>query len=146
MFRFRLQQVLDLREKNERAIASQLVQALNAEQAAKDELRDLQLARFSNAEQASESGNVRSVGELANLAFVIQTLDNHIVEAGDLVHMSSAAVSQVQQDLTTAHQGRRVLDRLKERQGDFHKTTAEQRDRQTMDELAISRHVQRSVR
>lgn len=146
MFRFRLQQVLDLREKSERALALQLVQALNAEQAAKDELRELQSARFSNAAQASESGNMRSVGELANLAFVIQKLDNHIVEAGDLVQTSSAAVSQVQQDLTTAHQGRRVLDRLKERQSDFHKTAAEQRDRHTMDELAISRHVQRSVR
>ncbi len=146
MFRFRLQQVLDLREARERELASQLVDAMTSERAAKAQLDGLQAARRANAEQVSESGTARSVGELASIAFVIQQLDGHIESAHDQVNSASWNVTQVQGALTSAHQDRRILDRLRERHQEDHRAAAEHHDRQTMDDLAITRYMHQGTR
>jgi flagellar FliJ protein len=146
MFRFRLQQVLDLREKRERALALQLVQAMSAEQAAQKQLDDLNAARHANVSLAAESGQMRPVGELASLAFVIQQLDGHIENAKKVVTAAAQEVSQVQGALATAHKDRRVLDRLRERHQNEHRAEVEHRDRQIMDDLAITRYMQQGGR
>lgn len=140
MFRFRLQQVLDLREQAERVLASQLVQALDVERCAQAELEGLQAARQVGAEQATGAGRTRSVGELANLAFVLQQLDGQIANAADSVTAAGAAVTQVKEALTVAHQDRRVLDRLRERHAEDHRASEGQLDRRTMDDIALTRY------
>lgn len=140
MFRFRLQQVLDLRQKQERHLASQLAQAIGAEQAAKEALDGLRAEREAGSE-SSPAGQSRSVGELANVAFIMQQLDGQIANANEIVCAANSSVSQVQEALTAAFKDRRVLDRLRERHEEDYRVTAEQSDRRTMDDIALSRFV-----
>lgn len=140
MFRFRLQQVLDLREKQERHLATQLAAALTAERAAKEALDCLRAERDAGAE-SPQNGNSHSVGELTNLAFILQQLDGQITDANDIVSAANDSVSQVKEALTTAFKDRRVLDRLRERHEETYRVTAEQTDRRAMDDIALSRFV-----
>jgi flagellar protein FliJ len=140
MFRFRLQQVLDLREKQERHLATQLVAALDAEQAAKSALEGLRAERDAGGER-TQDGRGRSVGELTNLAFIMQQLDGQITDANDTVSAANNSVSQVKEALTAAFKDRRVLDRLRERHEETYRVTAEQTDRRAMDDIALSRFV-----
>lgn len=140
MFRFRLQQVLDLREKQERHLATQLAAAIGAEREAKDALNGLRAEREAGAEAAND-GQSHSVGELANLAFMMQQLDDRIAGANDVVSAANSSVSQVQEALTAAFKDRRVLDRLRERHEETYRATAEQTDRRAMDDIALSRFV-----
>ncbi|SRR5665213_1319085 len=140
MFRFRLQQVLDIREEQERHLATQLAAALGAEQAAKDALDGLRAEREAGAEGAQD-GQSHSVGELTNLAFIMQQLDGQITDANDIVSAANNSVSQVKEALTAAFKDRRVLDRLRERHEETYRVTAEQTDRRAMDDIALSRFV-----
>ncbi|MDQ6736995.1 MAG: flagellar export protein FliJ [Gemmatimonadota bacterium] len=140
MFRFRLQQVLDLREKQERHLASQLASALGAEKAARETLDGLRAERDAGARGMSD-GALRSVGELTTLAFVLQQMDGQITDANDSVNAANESVSQVQQAFNAAFKDRRVLDRLRERHEETHRVTSEQTDRRTMDDIALSRFV-----
>jgi flagellar FliJ protein len=140
MFRFRLQQVLDLREKQERNLAGQLATAMSAERAAKETLDGLCAERQASSAGVM-SGQSRSVGELANVAFIMQQLDGQIENANDLVTAANDSVSQVKEAFTAAFKDRRVLDRLRERHEETYRVTAEQTDRRTMDDIALSRFV-----
>ncbi|MEO7218710.1 MAG: flagellar export protein FliJ [Gemmatimonadaceae bacterium] len=140
MFRFRLQQVLDLREEQERHLASQLATAMGAEQAAKAALDGLRAERAAGAEPPFD-GQSRSVGELTNVAFIMQQLDGQIANASEIVNAANDSVAQVQEAFTAAFKDRRVLDRLRERHEEDYRVTAEQTDRRAMDDIALSRFV-----
>lgn len=140
MFHFRLQQVLDLREQQERHLATQLAAAMGAERAAKDALDELRAERAASAEGAL-NGKSHSVGELANVAFIMQQLDGQIACANDMVSAANDSVTQVQEALTAAFKDRRVLDRLRERHQETYRVTTEQTDRRAMDDIALSRFV-----
>jgi flagellar FliJ protein len=140
MFRFRLQQVLNLREQRETEIATQLARALNAEQDAKEQLDDLQTTRFASAALAADNSQGRSIGELTNLAFIMEQLDEQIATATEAVHVASEAVNNVKDALTVAFQDRRVLDRLRERHEESYRVSEEQQNRRTMDDIALSRY------
>lgn len=144
MFRFRLQNVLDIRKKAERNLASQLVKAVSEEQEARSVLTELQAARSEGANAIGESGQSRPAGELISFNYLIQHLNVHIENASAKVANAEDAVSSVQKKLTIAHQKRRVLDRLKEKRGDEHRARVSEQDRKTMDEFALLRHSQRS--
>lgn len=140
VFRFRLQQVLDLREKQERHLATQLAAALHAEQIARDALESLRAERDAGAEGARQ-GPSRSVGELTNTAFILQQLDGQITDANDTVSAANNSVSEVKEAFTAAFKDRRILDRLRERHEETYRVTAEQTDRRAMDDIALSRFV-----
>lgn len=140
MFRFRLQQVLDLREQQERHLATQLATALGAEQAAKDALDGLQAERDAGA-NGMQDGVPRSIGELTTLAFILQHMDGQITNAHETVSAANDSVGQVKEALTAAFKDRRVLDRLRERHEETYRATAEQTDRRAMDDIALSRFV-----
>jgi flagellar FliJ protein len=140
MFRFRLQQVLNLREQRQTEIATQLARALSVEQDAKEQLDDLQTTRLASAALAAENGQGRSIGELTNLAFIMEQLDEQIATATDAVYAASEAVTNVKNALTVAFQNRRVLDRLRERHEEDYRASEEQQDRRTMDDIALSRY------
>ena len=140
MFRFRLQQVLDLREKQERHLATQLAAALGAEKAAREALAELKAERDAGPEGLRE-GRSHSVGELTNLAFIMQQLDGQITDANKVVSEANDSVSQVTEALTAAFKDRRVLDRLRERHEETYRVTTEQTDRRAMDDIALSRFV-----
>ena len=140
MFRFRLQQVLDLREKQERNLASQLAAAIGAEREAKAALDGLRANRDAGGD-AVQVGKSQSVGELANLAYMMQQLDDRIAGANDVVSAANDSVSQVKEAFNAAFKDRRVLDRLRERHEETYRVTAEQTDRRAMDDIALSRFI-----
>lgn len=143
MFRFRLQQVLDLREKQERELASQLANALGAERDAQATLEDLRAVRIAGAEGAVNRAH--SVGELTNLAFILAQMDGQIANASDAVAAAGETVAQMKTALTAAFQDRRVLDRLRERQAESHRTTEGQIDQRAMDDIALTRYTQQGT-
>jgi len=145
MFRFRLQQVLDLREKKERNLATQLVQALGDERDAQGTLDDLRAIREAGIDLPTP-GAARSVGELSNLAFLLGALDGQIENATDAVGAAGHTVSEVKEALTGALQDRRILDRLRDRHQASHRLSEEQTDRRTMDDIALSRHTHGEAR
>lgn len=140
MFRFRLQQVLDLRQKEERDLATQLAAAVGAERSAKEVLDGLLAERETGAEGV-QSQCSHSVGELANVAFLMQQLDGQIESASETVNAASDGVVQAKAALTEAFKDRRVLDRLRDRHEETYRVTAAQTDRRTMDDIALSRFV-----
>lgn len=140
MFRFRLQQVLDLREQHERALASQLAQAMGAEREAQAALEGLRAVRTASGE-ASTNGT-HSIGELTNLAFILDHLDGQIASASDAVTAASQTVAQMKDAVTAAFQDRRVLDRLRDRHAESHRATEGQIDQRTMDDIALTRYTQ----
>lgn len=145
MFRFRLQQVLDLREKHERQLATQLVQALGNERYAQTTLDDLRAIREAGID-LPVPGAARSIGELSNMVFLQGALDGQIATASDAVDVAGNAVLEVKEALTGALQDRRVLDKLRDRHETTHRVSEEQLDRRTMDDIALSRHTQNATR
>jgi flagellar FliJ protein len=141
MFQFRLQRVLELREQREQQLATQLVRAMSVEDAARAALDELRASRTTSAPTVG-AGDHRSVGELANIALLLQQLDGQIDAAADAVTAARATVSAVRGALTTAQQDRRVLDRLRERDQQTFRTSAEQSERREMDDIALTRYVQ----
>lgn len=145
MFRFRLQQVLDLREKHERQLATQLVQAIGHERYAQTTLDDLRAIRDAGID-LPVPGAARSIGELSNMVFLQGALDGQIATATDAVDVAGNAVLEVKEALTGALQDRRVLDKLRDRHEVTHRTSEEQLDRRAMDDIALSRHTQNAAR
>jgi len=140
MFRFRLQQVLDLREQHERALASQLAQAMGAEREAQAALEGLRAVRTASGEAVM--GGSHSIGELTNLAFILDRLDGQIASASDAVTAAGQTVAQMKDAVTAAFQDRRVLDRLRDRQAESHRVAEGQIDQRTMDDIALTRYTQ----
>ncbi len=145
MFRFRLQQVLDIREKQEQQLATQLVQALGYERDAQGTLDDLRAIRDAGIDLPTP-GMARSVGELFNNAFLLGALDGQIANASDAVDTAGHNVMEVKEALTGALQERRILDRLRDRHQESHRISEEQTDRRTMDDIALTRFTQSGAR
>ena len=139
MFRFRLQRVLELRERREQAVATELVQAKDAASAARETREALESAR---TDLASAPAVASSVGELLNLAFLLEQLDARVTDADSAVGEADETVTRVQDALRVAFQDRRALDLLRERHLDSWRAAETQLDRQTMDEIALTRFTQ----
>lgn len=139
MFRFRLQQVLELRERREREVATALAEARGAREEAQTRLAELRAMRETSANGARTTA-ARPVGELAQMALLLTQLDDHIESAHEAVTAADETVAHVQEALTVALQDRRVLDRLRERHEATHRAESDQRDRRTMDDIALGRY------
>lgn len=143
-FKFRLQQVLELREQQEKQVAAKLAQA----ESAADEARLAHQALESIQQTGSEAirsahAGEATVGQLKTIGYVIEQLNHHIVDAQTRVETAEQAVTQARTDLTSALQARRVLSRLRDRH--FANWRAEDSAEQLrqMDELALSRFARR---
>lgn len=146
MFKFGLQRVLDLREKKEQEVATELAAARERAEAARAAAAALAGVRLAGEEQlAAAHAGASTVGELRQLAYVLDQLDLHIAAAEGVAAERDADVGRAQLDLNAAFRDRHVLDRLKERHLDAHRANAAQADRQTMDAIALSRFGRRDT-
>ena len=139
MFRFRLQRVLDLRERKERDAATALVAAEELAAAAR-----AALARQAAPTEAAETGEL-SVGALRTLQFLLGRLDERVEEAASAATSAEDVVAQRQDDLRAAYRDRRTLDRLRERAQESWRAGESAADRQRMDEIALTRFTQAST-
>ena len=140
MFKFRLQRILELREKAEQAKARELVSAQESADVARrtrDELAELH-ASSRNEIDAAHRTEPR-VGHLQQLGLVLQSLDQRLDTADEGVRAADAIVADAQTLLETAARDRRILDRLKDRHTDQWRVEAAHKDRIGMDEIALAR-------
>lgn len=142
MFKFRMQRLLDLREQKEREQAVELLRAEAAFDAARTALAGLEAARANGRERLLGAQGDGTVGQLRNLAFVLEQLDRHVADAAASVSAAEQETARVREALTTAFQERRALDRLRDRQEAEWREHAVQADRQTMDAIALARFTQ----
>src|SRR5687767_2150898 len=124
MFRFRLQRVLELRERKERDAATALVTAREQLERAREEEERLAAARDALAAQALSHGGASageapsggaSVGALRTLHFLLGRLDERVASAASETTTAEHAAAQRHDELRAAFRDRRTLDRLRER-------------------------------
>lgn len=139
-FRFRLQRVLELREEAERARAVALSDAEGKASAAREERDAIVEARSAGRDSiasASQVGN--TVGTLMQMQFVLNAMDTRIQVANSGVMTADSLVRRAQDELRAAFQARHALHTLREKQELAHRAAVEQRERATMDEIALTR-------
>ncbi len=143
VFKFNLQRILELRSKREQEIATQLSQARSEAEDARQACEALQALRDAGQERWVQAHAAdRTVGQMQNLSYVLERLDQCIAEAGHHALATQELVQKVANDLAAAFQERRVLDRLRERRLEEWRTAEVQLDRQTMDGIALARYHQ----
>ncbi|HET7275495.1 MAG TPA: flagellar export protein FliJ [Longimicrobiaceae bacterium] len=141
MFKFPLQRVLELREKREQEVASVLQEARTSADQAHRECGELELVRDRGARSLSDARmTAATVGQLQNLSYVLQRLDQHLLDAQAAAERADEKVTLCLDDFTAAFRDRRVIDRLRERHLESWRETETQLDRKTMDALALTRH------
>ena len=102
-FKFRLQQVLDIRQQTERQAAARLADA----EAVADEARLAQQALEAVQERGSQAlhqahANEATVGQLKTIGYVIEQLNHQIIDAQTVVDTAEQKVSESKTDLTAA--------------------------------------------
>lgn len=145
MFQFRLQRVLELREKTEQEAATRLAEARDQAEAAHAAYALLESIHEQGIEaRARAQGAPRTAGQLQNASYVIEHLNRQLQEAHGVTEAANANVHRLLGEFTVAFQDRRVLDRLKERKHEEWKADAVQTDREQMDGIALVRFARRS--
>lgn len=143
-FKFRLQQVLDLREQREKQTVARLAVAESAADEARAAQKALETIRESgSAALHSAHANETTVGHLKTIGYVIEQLNHHIVDAQSRVETAEQLVSQARTDLTSALQARRVLSRLRDRHFETWRSEGNAQEMRAMDELALARFARR---
>jgi flagellar protein FliJ len=138
-FNFRLQRVLELRERHEQAKARDLATAQDSAEQADRTRASLASLRSDSRDQlhAATSGAPR-VGHLAQLGTLLASLDERLMLAGDVCREADASVQQARSILEAAARDRRVLDRLKARHAGVWRAGEAHKDRVMMDEVALT--------
>jgi flagellar FliJ protein len=140
LFKFPLQRLLDLRAKRQDEIARQLAQARTTAEHTRVTRDELAAARNVGQNQISEAHAAGpTVGEIASRSYALTQLDQRIAAASDALTAAEAHVNKVHTELTGALQDKQVLDRLRERMLEAYRTTESNKDRTTMDAIALQR-------
>ena len=145
-FRFRLQKILELRERLEKESAVRLNTARVDADAAQRALETLEAARRGSTEDVGRTaGAAVQAGELQRLALLVEQLDLHLAVASEAMEEADARVDDLEVEFSDAITRRRVLDKLREKHLEMWKTEEVQHDRATMDAIALARHALRRV-
>jgi flagellar FliJ protein len=149
MFKFRLQRVLEMRERHERDAATALAAAQDAAAAAQRAADVLAAARAELAAGAlggtattRGAGPGAAVGALRTHAFLLDRMDEQVAAAGAAARAAEGVVGAREDGLRAAFRDRRTLDRLRERHEGAWRALAVAADRQQMDEIALVRFAQ----
>lgn len=140
MFKFRLQRVLELREKAEQAKARALASAQDAAEVAHKERAALATLHAESRASIDDAQRAEPrIGHLQQLGYVLQSLDERLETAGESVRAADDMVVNARKSLEGAARDRRVLDRLKGRHVEQWRNEETQKDRIGMDEIALAR-------
>ena len=143
LFKFPLQRLLDLRAKRQDEIARQLAHARTAADSTRATRDELAAARTTGQAQLSEAqASGPTVGEIASRSYALTQLDQRIAAASDALKAAETHVDQVHNALTGALQDKQVLDRLRARMLEAYRSTESNKDRTTMDAIALQRFAQ----
>jgi flagellar export protein FliJ len=144
-FRFRLQKVLELRERLANESATRLAAARTEADRAMSLMKELEQARARGVEKAGETMNGNtSAGELQRIALLIEQLDEHL-EAAETAHREAGEkVTDLAGAFERAFTERQVIERLRERKLADWRETEGRADQATMDAVALTRHTRRT--
>jgi len=139
--KFRLQRVLELRERKERDAATAFAAAQEQADLARAEQERLLAARDALAASAVQSApeDAASVGALRTFHFLLGRLDERVAHASAASTSAEQTVEQRQDELRAAFRDRRALDRLRERHEENRRAAESAADRRQMDEIALTR-------
>ena len=148
MFKFRLQRVLDMRVQNEQDAATRLAAARSEAEAALLERLRLEEARDQGIEHASASTGMQpKIGQLQNIRFLVERLNDEIEVAQQEVEAAAEGVRERLEEYSSAFRERRMIDKLREKALETHRSEEVQADRKAMDSVALSRFIRaRAVR
>ncbi len=144
MFRFSLQRVLDLRERQQRDAAAALATAHDAADAARRAEDAILTTRRELAVELAMPAT--AVGALRTTAFLLARIDEQAAAAGATTAAARNVVSTREQALHAAYRDRRTIDLLRERHHTAWHDAVVSADRQQMDEIALTRFTRRAVR
>ena len=140
-FRFRLQTVLELRERKELESAKGLVDARTEAEVACRAREDLEAVREAGRTLLTDAhGAGGAVGHLQNMAYVLGRMDQKIEDAQAACQQADEHVVDKIKSYHMAFQQRKTIDRLKERKFDQWRAEEIKHERKTMDEVALTRH------
>jgi flagellar export protein FliJ len=139
-FTFRLQRVLDLREKAERARAVALAGAEARATEAQNARAAIAAARTAGRESIATTTTAgATAGALQQMTFVLAAMDAQLDIADAGIITAESLVRRAQDELRTAFQARHALQTLREKREHAHRTATLGADRALMDEIALTR-------
>jgi len=144
-FKFRLQRLLDLRQKKEHEAASAVAAARSVHEAATRREEELTERRDSTRQELlpAEGQTVR-VAELHEIAFLVRALDDRVIDARQASQVAERSVQEKLGELGDAMRDRRILDRLKDRRSDEWRAEDARQEREIMDAIARDRFTDRN--
>jgi flagellar FliJ protein len=140
MFKFPLQRLLDLKAKKEQEMARQLAGARRDADAERD-VRDALAATHADARRhmADATDGLPTVGQLVSMSYTLTQLSERVEAADERAIAAHKVVDARHEELTAAVRERQVLDRLRGKRLETHKSEENARDRKAMDAIALSR-------
>jgi len=142
-FKFRLQSVLEIREREERDAGVKLVDAEGKADEARVAKQALEDIREKGA-AAMHVAHAPTIGQINTIGYVLEQLNHHIADAQTRVAAAEQVVTQARADLTSALQARRVLSKLRDKHFENWQKEDNAKEMQQMDEFALSRFARQS--
>lgn len=140
-FRFRLDPVLALRERQEKDSAVGLARARQDQDAARQARADLETAvEAGRSLLARAHGAGGPAGHLQNLALVVGTVGDRLRHADERCREAEERVVESMKEFHHAFRQRRTLEQLRERRLEAWHTEQAKGEQKTMDEVALTRH------
>ena len=140
-FSFKLDSILDLRTRTEDERAQDLANARRKEHALRKEREELEQKRRDKILQLGGATNDgERVGQIQNLRFVLDHLEDRIRTAHAAEREAAAVVVDTRDAYTTAVRERMSLDRLKDRRKEAWSADQRRTEQNQMDEIATTRH------
>lgn len=137
-FKFRLQSVLELRERDERSAGVKLADAENKADEARVAQQALEEIRQKGA-AAMHVAHAPTIGQINTIGYVLEQLNHHITDAQTRVAAAEQVVTQARTDLTSALQARRVLSKLRDKHFENWQKEDNAQEMKEMDEFALAR-------
>jgi flagellar export protein FliJ len=142
VFRFRLERVRALRERNEQLAQQELSRAISLRSSTEAELRaaetHLEQAHIEHRAQAADPRELDATELVARQAFLERIEAQRGAHAQEL-RQREAEVAERDAKLTTAATEHEMLNRLSERHRGEHEREVADRERASLDEIAASR-------
>ena len=128
--------------------ATRLVSARTEEEAALLERLRLEAVRDEGMLRATApAGEQPKIGQLQNLRFLVERLNDEIEVAQQEVEAAAEGVRERLEEYSSAFRERHMIDKLREKALETHRSEEVQADRKAMDSVALSRFIRaRAVR
>jgi flagellar FliJ protein len=146
-FRFRLERVRALRERDEKHARRELALAIGKLTASEDALRQTnsQLAEAHAGQRSATADGALSGAEMRASQAFFERIEVQRMIGTQEVHRTAGEVADRGADLSRAAQKHAALERLKERRRGEHMREVARRERQILDEIALDRFRRRAA-